>query len=60
MPSSYSQAIHSPEADEWHKATNDEIKALEENDTFLIVALPEGHEIVGVHRSILLKQDPKS
>ena len=47
MPFSYSQAIHSPEAFEWHKAMDDEIKALEENDTFELVPPPEGREIVG-------------
>ena len=59
MPFSYSQAIHSPEADECHKAMDDEIKALEENDTFELVPPPEGREIVGVGGFTLLRQDPR-
>ena len=42
VPSPYSQAIHSAETHEWHKAMNDEIKSLEENDTFELVPPPEG------------------
>ena len=47
MPSSYSQAIHSLEADEWHKGMDDEIRDLEENDSFELVPPPEIREIVG-------------
>ena len=56
---SYSQAIYSAEADEWHKAMNDEIKALEENDTFELVLPPEGREIVGGKWVYTVKTGPK-
>ena len=59
MPSFYSQAIHSPETDEWHKAMDDEIKALEENDTFELVPPPEGREIVGGRWVYTVKKGPK-
>ena len=59
MPFSYSQAIHSPEADECHKAMDDEIKALEENDTFELVPPPEGREIVGGRWVYTVKTGPK-
>ena len=56
---SYSQAIHSAEADEWHKAMNDEIEALEENDTFELVPPPEDREIVGGKWVYTVKTGPK-
>ena len=59
IPSSYSQAIHSAEADEWHKAMNDEIKALEENDTFELLPPPEDREIVGGKWVYTVKTGPK-
>ena len=59
MPSSYSQAIHSCDADEWHKATNDEIKALEDNDTFELVPPSEGRKIVGGGWVYTIKTGPK-
>ena len=59
IPSFYSQAIHSSEADEWRKAMNDEIKALEENDTSELVSSPESREIVGGKWVYTVKTGPK-
>ena len=62
IPACYSQAIQSPEANEWHKAMDDEIIALRENDTFELVPPPEDRNIGGgggVGGFILLKQDPR-
>ena len=47
IPTSYSQAIHSPEGSKWKKATNDEIETLERNETFELVPPPKGREVVG-------------
>ncbi len=47
IPTSYSQAIHSPEGSKWEKAMNDEIEALERNETFELVPPPKGREVVG-------------
>ena len=57
IPSSYSQAIHSAEAGEWHQAMNYEIKALEENDTFELVPPPEDRWVVSGF--ILLRLEPR-
>ena len=47
IPSSYSQAVHSPEINKWEKAMDDEIEALEGNETFESVPPPKGREVVG-------------
>ena len=59
MPSSYSQAIHFLEADKWHKAMDDEIRALEENDSFELVPPPEIRKIVGSRWVYTVKIGPK-
>ena len=44
---SYSHALHSPERNKWKKAMDDEIEALESNETFELVPPPKGREVVG-------------
>ena len=59
IPACYSQAIQSPEANEWHKAMDDEIIALRENDTFELVPPPEDRNIVGGRWVYTVKTGPK-
>ncbi|CAB3996098.1 Retrovirus-related Pol poly from transposon TNT 1-94 [Paramuricea clavata] len=47
IPTSYSQAVHSPERNKWEKAMDDEIEALESNENFELVPPPKGCEVVG-------------
>lgn len=44
-PLSYEEAI---QEEKWKKAMNEEIKAIEKNDTWVFTSLPQGHKAVGV------------
>ena len=46
VPLSYEQAISSKEGDNWKQAMKDELKSLEENNTWKLVTLPPGHKTV--------------
>ncbi|CAB3995426.1 Hypothetical predicted protein [Paramuricea clavata] len=46
IPTSYSKAVHSPERNKCEKAMDDEIEALEGNETFELVPPPKGHEAI--------------
>ena len=47
IPTSYSHALHSPERNKWEKSMDDEIEALEGNETFELLPPPKGREVVG-------------
>lgn len=47
LPKSYEEAIASTNSCLWQKAMEDEMRALEENDTYELVPLPEGRKSVG-------------
>ena len=47
LPTTYNEAMNSNDSDEWRKAMNNEIKALEDNDTFELVSAPQDRNIVG-------------
>ena len=47
IPTTYDDALKSNEATKWQKAVHDEMRALYDNDTFELVTLPEGRQIVG-------------
>ena len=47
IPTSYEEAISSPESQKWRKAMTEEINALEENNTYELTPLPEGRSAVG-------------
>ena len=47
IPTSFSQAVHSPERSKWEKAMNEEMEALEGNQTFELVRPPKDCEVVG-------------
>ena len=46
VPQSYPEAISSVDASEWDMAMKNEMQALEENNTFELVPLPEGKQII--------------
>ena len=46
-PKTYNQATKSSESDQWKEAMKEEMKCLEENDTFDLVELPPGKHTVG-------------
>ena len=41
IPDTYREAVNSPESDQWERAMNEEIRALEENETWELVELPQ-------------------
>ena len=47
-PSTYEQAIASPEQEKWIQAMNDEIHALEKNKTWTLVDCPSEKQILPV------------
>lgn len=46
-PRSYEEAMSSPNCDEWKKAINEEIKSIEENETWTLTELPPGRKSIG-------------
>lgn len=46
IPQNYTEAINSPESQEWKKAMDKEIKSLKEKNTYTIT-LPTGKNVVG-------------
>ena len=57
VPVSYDEAMSSPLAQEWETAMQSEMKALEESNTYDIVPLPKGRELVGVKWVYAIKSD---
>lgn len=57
VPTTYEDAISSPQSREWQDAMNEEISALEDNDTYEIVPLPVGQTVVGGRWVYALKTD---
>ncbi|PIK49005.1 copia-like retrotransposable element, partial [Apostichopus japonicus] len=47
VPTTYTEAIGSESSVDWKTAMDNEMKALEENDTFKFVKLPDGKNVVG-------------
>ena len=43
----YEEAMNAPEAPQWTKAMDEEIRSLKENDTFTLTELPKGRSLVG-------------
>ena len=44
IPKSYKQALASPDAQRWKLSMDEEIKALQDNNTFSVVELPNGKD----------------
>ena len=57
VPQSYPEAISSVDASEWDMAMKDEMQALEENNTFELVPLLEGKQIIGSKWVYAIKTD---
>ena len=46
VPKTYKQAVASNEAEKWRDAMKEEIDSLLQNDTYTLVPLPEGKEVI--------------
>ena len=58
IPTTYDEAVDSPEANKWQKAMDDEMTALNDNDTYDLVTPPEGRKIVGGKWVYAVKNGP--
>lgn len=47
VPLTFKEAMTSTESEKWKKAMDEEMKSLEDNQTFTLTKLPEGRETVG-------------
>ena len=47
IPENYDKAISSPKAKQWHKAMDEEMNSLIDNNTFELTVIPEGRSVVG-------------
>ena len=57
VPQTYQDAMSSPHSHEWQSAMNEEISALKENDTYEVVPLPPGQQLVGGRWVYAVKTD---
>ena len=57
VPQSYPEAITSSEASEWDLAMNNEMQALEENNTFELVSPPKDKKVIGSKWVYAIKTD---
>ena len=60
IPETYRQAVDSPESSHWEEAMDEEMKSLEENETFDVVPLPPGATSVGGRWVYTLKDSNSS
>ena len=56
FPQSYSDAMKSPDSVLWKEAMEEEMKSLNENETFILTTLPEGRTAVGGNGCTQLKK----
>ena len=56
LPQSYTEAVHSPESQNWRNAMDKEMHSLKENDTFTLTPLPEGKQTVGAEGYMQLRR----
>ncbi|UYV73967.1 hypothetical protein LAZ67_11001633 [Cordylochernes scorpioides] len=59
-PSTYKDAMESPNAEKWLDAMKEEIKALESNNTWSLETLPDGYKPIGSKWVYKLKSHPNS
>ena len=57
-PETYEEAIESPQAKQWQKSMEEEIKLLRENDTFEETILPQGVKAIGGRWVYIVKDEP--
>ena len=55
----YEVAIQGPDRDQWIKAMNEEIRSIEQNQTWRLVKLPPGRKAIGVKWVLTVKRDAK-
>jgi len=58
IPKSYSEAMSSNEADDWHKAMNDEMTALKDNETYELTKRPKDKNVIGGRWVFAVKSGP--
>ena len=58
QPDTYDEAVSSSQHAEWHEAMNSEISSLNENDTWTLEYLPEGHKAIPCKWVYKIKQNP--
>lgn len=58
FPQSYSDAMKSPDSVLWKEAMEEEMKSLNENDTFILTTLPEDRKAVGGKWVYTVKEKP--
>ena len=56
-PKTYEEAIKSQDSEKWHKAMCEEIKSLNENDTYTLTHIPEGKSVVGARWVYTVKEN---
>jgi transposase InsO family protein len=56
-PQSYKEAMASKDAPKWKEGTDDEMKSLDENDTYDLVDLPEGQKVLPSRWHFKAKRD---
>ncbi|CAI7836793.1 unnamed protein product [Closterium sp. NIES-53] len=59
-PATPKEALESSDAQEWKKAIESELKSIEENDTWELVELPEGHKAITSKWLFKIKSDADS
>ena len=60
IPRTYDEAVSSPDSTQWKNAMKEEIRALEENDTYELTPLPEGRSPVGGRWVYTVKLGPNN
>ena len=60
VPRTYQDAVTSPDSSKWHKAMQEEMNSLKENDTYDLTPLPEGRSAVGGRWVFTVKSNPNS
>jgi len=60
MPVTYSEAISSPDSQNWKSAMMEEMDSLRSNDTFELTHLPEGRKVVGGRWVYTVKLGPNN
>lgn len=56
-PSSYNEALQSPEAEKWQDAIDEELSALAKNDTWSLVTLPSNRKTISARWTFKIKRD---
>jgi len=60
VPTTYNEAVSRPDAENWKRAMDDEIKSLESNNTFTVTELPETKTVVARKWVYTIKGNPQN